>query len=180
MKLLIVILCTLIIATNGFAQLSKKEERVFLKAERLYNKKKEFKAIEKLQTILDKHISDSRLWSAMIKFHLSRYMCFLDEKDQEIFADEKVGPENVIVLDSTLGSQLERILNKLVRTAFYQELVQLLEDADKNCESIENICEYIHRMKCLGWEKVMQEKKITTLFEVHQEAISRVEKNNCL
>jgi hypothetical protein len=179
MKYFIVTVFILILAANGFTQLSKKEERTFRNAERLYNKKKEFKAIVKLQPILNKHKSDCRLWSAMIKFHLSRYMTFLDDDQKDPFTDQTVRTENVIIVDSTLSDQLDRILGVLIRTAFYEDLVQLLEDADKNCESIENIREYIDQMKWLGQEKITEEEKITTLFKMHQEVINNVEKNKC-
>jgi hypothetical protein len=130
--------------------------------------------------VLKKNISEPRLWLAMIKYKIAGYREFLDKNDYASLGDENAKIENTIVADSSLDAQLESILKKLYRTLLYEELVQLLEDADKNCESIEHICEYINRIKFLGQEKVMQGKKIILLFEIHQQAINTVEKNNCL
>jgi hypothetical protein len=179
MKIIIVFFLTFCAAGNGFSELSGKDERGFKKAERLFEREKAYKAISKLYPILQRNPSDCRLWSAMISFHLARYMTFLDDDQKDPFKDQTVRTENVIIVDSTLGDQLDRILGVIIRTAFYEDLVQLLEDADKNCKIVENICEYIDRIKLLGQEKVLWEEKITTRFMMHKEVIKSVEKNKC-
>jgi hypothetical protein len=84
LKIVLAFLVILFTATEGLAQLSKKDDRTFRKSEKLFMHDKPNEAIRKSEPVLNRNPAEAKLWMAMIKYHVSRYMNFIDADTTQV------------------------------------------------------------------------------------------------
>lgn len=140
-----------------YSQISEKDRKIVNKANNFFEKGNFYKAIDKLDPLLEKYNDSGEIWSLMIKYHIKRYENNLNQK----------------------GNSLVTQTSAAVRGIYYEDLVKLLQSATTNCKSIEGICNYLVRMKEFGAEKSFKTNDEKSYYEVYENELKGIEEKKC-